>query len=565
MTDALLASCDATKPCISRIRRAFGTSSVACGVLHHGAVIFRHAEGFADVEARQLADADTVYPISSCTKAFVSATCAILADQGLLLWDAPVSSYLSEFRTVHNEDVGQQATLVDLCSHATGLAPIDLAAVGFHDKLYNEGTSQVRISAHLPMVCGFRSGFVYNNYMYGVVGELIRRVCGKSTGAVMKEKIFGPLGLGRTGTSSAEYPLDGNVARGYSVLDDGSLLRLEEPDLQDGSAHAGAGCVRSTVNDMLTWAKAVMVAESRQSRAEEGILSQQEHLPGMAFTRTAQRPLTPDTRETKGEDSYGLGWFRHTIPSKLLGFTSPNFSLLPEPPVIGIDSRPRLTICHNGAQGGFLTAFYTFPETGSAIVVLANSSPSHGDPTDLIAQTLCQELFDMKPRVDLDAFALQSAETSRLLWPALVRDWVLSRREGAVLPTPEDYLGEYTNTGLELHIHVVLPRQPLRKSRRVGWRTQNAELLAFSVNGQPVQKLRHYQGDTWSFLPDSRDDAARKGMERFTSLSSVLLVFIRDASGSISSMEWNLYAGDADERPAPDAVPVRPVRFGKIV
>ncbi|KAK4244755.1 beta-lactamase/transpeptidase-like protein [Corynascus novoguineensis] len=565
MADALLASLDATKYRIGRIRHAFGTPSVACGILHQGQVIFRHAEGYADVEARRQADADTVYPVSSCTKAFVSATCAILADQGLLSWDTPISLYLPEFQTVHNEEVGRQATLVDLCSHATGLAPMDHAAVGFHGKLHNEGSNQVRISAHLPMVCGFRSGFVYNNYMYGVVGELIRKVCDKSVGAVMKERIFEPLGLGRTGTSLAEYPLDGNVAKGYSVLDDGSPLPLDESEVQDGSVHAGAGCVRSTVNDMLEWARAVMEAESRQSRTGAGIPNQEEHLPGLAFTRRAQRPITPGARTTQGEDQYGLGWFRHTMPSRLLGFTSPNFSLLPEPPVIGKESPPRLTICHHGAQDGFLTAFYTFPETRSAIVVLANSSPSRGDPTDLIAQTLCQELFDMSPRVDLEAFAFQCAKTSGLIWPALVQDWVLSRGEKTVAPIPEDYSGEYTNVGLGLHIHVVFVGQPFRKTRRKTWKSQNPELLTFSVNGGPVQKLRHYQGDTWSFLPNSRDDAARKGMERFTALSNFLLVFVRGISGRISGLEWDLYAGAADERPAPDAIRVSPVRFDKIV
>jgi CubicO group peptidase (beta-lactamase class C family) len=74
---------------------------------------------------------------------------------------------------------------------------MDHAVVGFHEKPHSEGSSQIRFAAHLPMVCRFRSGFVYNIALYGVVGELIRRVCGKSTGAVMKEKIFEPLEQGR--------------------------------------------------------------------------------------------------------------------------------------------------------------------------------------------------------------------------------------------------------------------------------------------------------------------------------------------------------------------------------
>jgi CubicO group peptidase (beta-lactamase class C family) len=102
LADDPLARLHSVKYDIGRIRQAFGTPSIACGVLHHGQLIFRNAEGFADFEARRRADADTVYPVVSCTKAFVSATCAILVNEGLLSWDKPISSYLPEFKTAHN-------------------------------------------------------------------------------------------------------------------------------------------------------------------------------------------------------------------------------------------------------------------------------------------------------------------------------------------------------------------------------------------------------------------------------------------------------------------------------
>jgi CubicO group peptidase (beta-lactamase class C family) len=419
MADDPLARLHSVKYDISRIRHAFGTPSIACGVLHHGQLIFRHAEGFADVEARRRADADMVYPVASCTKAFVSATCAILVNKGLLSWDKPISSYLPEFKTAHNQEAAQHATLVDLCSHAAGPAPMDHAVVGFHEKLHSEGSSQIRFAAHLPMACRFRSGFVYNNALYGVVGELIRRVCGKSTGAVMKEKIFEPLEQGRTGTSPAEYPPDGNVARGYSLLDNGSLLRLSDPKLEGDSAHAGAGAVRSIVNDMLTWARQVMEAESRQSGLWKGRPFE------LGGTSTGSGIHTGRATAHHSGCQSGRGEFvRPRLvspfnPVNTARLQSPNFSLLPDPPVIGRNSSPRPTICHNGALGGFLTAFYTFPETCSAVLVTANSSPSRGDPTDLIAQSLCQELFDMRPRIDLESFALRAATTSSLIWPAL--------------------------------------------------------------------------------------------------------------------------------------------------
>ncbi len=548
------ASLASVKAQINKIRQAFGTPSITCGVLHHGEIIFRHAEGFANVETQRQPDADTVYPIASCTKAFVSATCAILAHDGLLSWDEPVSSYLPEFQTVHHEEIGRRATLVDLCSHATGLAPMENAILGFYDEYYNEGVDQVRISSHLPVECNFRSQFVYNNYMYGVAGEVIHRVCNKSAGAVMKEKLFQPLGLSRTCTSAAEYPSDGNIAKGYSVLDNGSLLLLGDPALQDGTAQASAGFVRSTVNDMLKWANTLMQAEMRQS--DQGDLHGDDLLPGVAFTRLARMPITTDSIDStdRAENRCALGWFCHTIPSRWLGPVSPNFVLLADPPVIGRESPARLALCHSGALGGFLTAFYTFPETCSAIIVMANSSPSRGDPTDLIAQSLCQELFDMQPRIELERFAQLAAETSGQIWTSLVHDWVVSRRKGRS-PPAADYLGCYKNEGLALQIDVFPSRNTNKRSKR------NAEQLTFSVNGRVRQtaKLRHYHDDIWTFLPDSRDDASRKGMERYMSLSLVLLVFVRDSSGRVSRLEWDLYGGDRDE-----TYDVQPVRFEKI-
>lgn len=540
---------------IRKIKEAFGTPSISCGVLHHGQVIFRHSEGYANVEAKRAADSDTLYLIASCSKAFVSATCARLVHEGVLSWDTPVSDYLPDFVTPSDPAVGKRATLVDLCSHATGLAPIDHAVMGFWDEFYGEGPEQVAVSAQLPVVYDFRSRFLYNNCMMGVAGEVIREVCGKSTGTVLKEKVFAPLGLTRTCTSEAEYPSDGNVATGYSVLTDGSVLPLRDPQCFDGSVQAGAGFVRSTVNDMLRWAKAVMDSEKAEASGQADLPAL---LPGISFTRCAHRPLILENG--LGENSYGMGWFRHTIPSRWLGSIGPNSGLLDEPPVIGKDSPPRLALAHYGEFGGFLAAFYTFPATTSAIVVLANSAQSGGDPTDLIAQTLCQELFDMQPRVELHRYAQQSADRAERRWGELLNEWEAKRVRGTRTRDPADYAGTYTNKWFKITIRVY----PLTDSKI--WVEENPELLGFQVNSLPRQtaKLRHYHYDTWSFLPTSRDDASRKGMELYMALPYVLLVFKRDSNDRVSALEWDLQGGEC-EGPAPGLGDlVKPVRFERV-
>jgi hypothetical protein len=65
----------------------------------------------------------------------------------------------------------------------------------------------------------------------------------------------------------------------------------------------------------------------------------------------------------------------------------------------------------------------------------------------------------------------------------------------------------------------------------------------------------------WSFLPNSRDDAVKKGMEGFMRLPMVLLSFVRDTTGELCGLDWDLQAGVC-EGPAPGLdKAVRSVRF----
>ena len=402
------------------------------------------------------------------------------------------------------------------------------------------------------MCYDFRSRWLYNNTILGVVGDLITRVSGQSSGSFIQERIFKPLGMRRSCTKAADHPSDGNSARGYSVLDDGSLLPLRPSALEDGNPQGGAGYVRSTVRDMLTWARAVMDAETddfdrhslRDSQQEKG--GGYNPLRQMQLLRSGHRPITIQDKEY--ENSYGLGWFRHMLPSSWLGSIGPNYALLPAPPVINRNGPPRLTIAHWGEFNGFLTAFYTFPATRSAVVVMANSSPGRGDPADLVAQMLTQELFDMQPRVEFESYAFQAAAASRRLWPALVKEWMSKRVQNTKHGQIDEYVGSYTNSAYSLTINVY---------------KNIAGSLAFNVNSifRQSARLRHYHYDTWTFIPDSRDNALQKGMEGFLHLSMLLLVFVRDDSGAISALEWDLQAGVC-EGPAPGITTiVAPIRF----
>src|SRR4051812_30462167 len=73
---------------------------------------------------RAAVDADTVSPITSCTKAFSAPALAILVDEGRMRWADPVITHLPEFRP-RDTWMTREVNIADLLAHRTGLADTD--------------------------------------------------------------------------------------------------------------------------------------------------------------------------------------------------------------------------------------------------------------------------------------------------------------------------------------------------------------------------------------------------------------------------------------------------------
>lgn len=125
-------------------------------------------------------------------------------------------------------------------------------------------------------------------------------------------------------------------------------------------------------------------------------------IPRGYWTRPANDPST-----IRGA-AYYMGWFRLDLPSSMLGAFSGNILshekdsqnyLMPEY-MLGKSSDSLLAIGHSGGIPGSLATIWTSLETESAILVLTNGR-GLGDASDFVAQTLIQQLFDLKPRFNL--------------------------------------------------------------------------------------------------------------------------------------------------------------------
>jgi CubicO group peptidase (beta-lactamase class C family) len=202
------------------------------GVLYKNRTIFTRGFGYSDKNIRRVPDPETTYCLGSRTKAFTAVALVLLAQQGRIQWKAPVSDYLPAFDTPYNPSFGHNATVADILSHSTGLAPLLYGILGKNDSILNRYEDVVHISSRLPCYALLRSKWQYNNWFYALAACLVDKES-KGTWSDCVYEITHSLDLTRT---NFYPPVDDNVARAYIVFSDGSSIERALPTLQGGDA-----------------------------------------------------------------------------------------------------------------------------------------------------------------------------------------------------------------------------------------------------------------------------------------------------------------------------------------
>jgi CubicO group peptidase (beta-lactamase class C family) len=142
----------------------------------------------------------TITNVWSSTKTVTSLAALMLADRGELDVDVPVARYWPEFAAN-----GKEGVLVrHLMSHSSGVSGLEQPAVV--EDLYDWPTATSRMAAQAPWwEPGTASGYHALNYGH-LVGEVVRRVSGKTLKRFVAEEIAGPLGADfQIGAAEADW------------------------------------------------------------------------------------------------------------------------------------------------------------------------------------------------------------------------------------------------------------------------------------------------------------------------------------------------------------------------
>ena len=144
--------------------------------------------GYADPAKTRAWERDTIVNVYSTTKTMTALTALLIADRGDLDFEAPVAKYWPEFAAN-----GKSAIKVShLMSHSAGLSgwkePITT------EDLYDWEKATSLLAAQAPYwEAGTAPGYHALTQGY-LVGEVVRRITGKSLGTVFREEIAEPLG-----------------------------------------------------------------------------------------------------------------------------------------------------------------------------------------------------------------------------------------------------------------------------------------------------------------------------------------------------------------------------------
>lgn len=303
------------------------------------------ASGVASLDTGAPMTTDTVFPIASTTKVYTATLAMQLVDEGLLDLDAPIRTYMPDFR-VADPEVSERVTVRHLLSHTSGIDGDKEDSFGRGDDALER---YVDSCATLGQAVPLGATFSYCNSGLNIVGRLVEVLRETTWNRAIRERILEPIGAERSGTLPEDviwFPL----AAPHQTGDDKRphVAHVWELDRSMGPC----GGVLTSVEDLLRFVRmhldggAVEGGRVLWAESAAAMLEAQVEVPDPSY----------------GATHWGLGW-----------------ELLHQP------GAP-LLCGHGGDLFGHHTRLTICPEARCAVALLVN-----GDGADRISDPMFRE------------------------------------------------------------------------------------------------------------------------------------------------------------------------------
>jgi D-alanyl-D-alanine carboxypeptidase len=287
-------------------------------VIKDGKVIKAEGYGLANVELNVPARPETVYKIGSVSKQLIAAGIMLMVEEGRLSLDDKISKFLEG-----TPDTWKEITVRHLLTHTSGIIR---EAPGFDPLKIQNDADVIKTAYPLPLRFAPGEKWEYCNVGYFSLAEIIRKVSGKPWGDYLSERLFTPLEMNATRTTTMTEIIQ-NRANGY-VWRSNKFFNAD-----DFLALRPSGAFLSSVVDLAKWDAALYT---------DKVLNQS----------TLSQVWMPVKLNSGATHPYGFGWELSSVGGHKL-------------------------VHHGGSLPGFRAQFARFVDDKLSVVVLTN-----GDSAD---------------------------------------------------------------------------------------------------------------------------------------------------------------------------------------
>jgi CubicO group peptidase (beta-lactamase class C family) len=290
---------------------------IALRIIQDGKVAKTTTYGLANLELNVPVKTETVFEIGSITKQFTAAAILLLAQDGKLSVDDPISRHLK-----NTPEAWTNITIRHLLSHTSGIKSYT-GLTGFELTRHLTQEQFIRAIGEHPLEFQPGESWKYCNTGFNLLGYIIENVSGKNYWGFMNDRIFRPLEMTATRDRRPGDVIP-NRAAGYEQTNQIWINR--DYDLTDVFA---AGAIVSNIGDLTKWNAALDCDAILNGHSRELM-------------------WTPTKLNNGKATKYGLGWFIESVEG-------------------------HKNIGHGGSTSGYSASIQRFPDDKLAAILLSNT------------------------------------------------------------------------------------------------------------------------------------------------------------------------------------------------
>lgn len=309
-------------------------------IVKDGRVLFQKGFGVKERGKPDKVDEHTVFRLGSLSKGFTSVLAGVLAEEGAVRWDQPVSYYLNEFR-LNDPEQTELVQIRHLLSHTTGLPR------HAYTNLVEDGLSLHQIIPRLesvPLVSRVGTQHSYQNAAYSLIEIIMEAETNTNFNMLLYEKLLKPLEMDN---SSTNYDSIFNSMNRASPHLYASRTQGRVPVPISGKYYnaVSSGGINASASDMGKWLL-LLTGHYPEIISEETLAEIYEPLATIRNRRFSRH------WDGVNQSQYGMGW-------RVL------------------DNHGQRIVYHGGYVNGFRSEIAFSPEDGTGIFIVINTNSSY--------------------------------------------------------------------------------------------------------------------------------------------------------------------------------------------